>query len=452
VAETIRKPWLLVLTISLGTLLNPLNSSMISVALTRLQHVLDLSFGSATWLISIFYLASAVGQPVMGKLGDMFGPKRLFLSGLVLVAISSVLAPLVPNFGWLLGCRALQAVGSSSLFPSGMAMVRNNITTGQAKALSVLAVFSSVSAAFGPSIGGFLIEGFDWEAIFLVNFPFIVISFLLGLFVLPNKGKGKFELSRIDFGGIFLFVIAIVFLILFLLSLDSTIRYWTIPIFVAAFFLFYFYEKRRQYPFIDMTALKSNRNVLLVYVQFISINLVFYCYFFGLPTFLQQVRHYSEGTAGLIMLAMAGFGVIVAPIAGRWIDQSGSKPSVLLGAATLTAGTALLFTVHDATPLIWLLVVMAVLGISNGFNNISMQTSLFRFVKPEETGSASGLFQTSRYLGAILSSSLLGILFNKHMDVEHFHIVALVSLVFCAFTLFLSIRMPGRRRTVAQQH
>ncbi|GAA0607427.1 MFS transporter [Virgibacillus siamensis] len=442
---TIKRPWLLVLTIGLGTLLNPLNSSMISVALTRLQHILDLSFASATWLISIFYLVSAVGQPVMGKLGDMFGQKKLFLTGLILVAMSSALAPLITNFGWLLGCRALQALGSSSLFPSGMAMVRNYITTGQAKALSVLAVFSSVSAAFGPTIGGFLIEGFDWQAIFLVNLPFIVISFLMALFILPKQGGGKIALGRIDFGGISLFSVSIVFLILFLLSLKDDIRFWTIPIFIAGFILFYLYEKRRRFPFIDLDALKSNTNVMLIYLQFISINIVYYCYFYGLPTFLLQVRGYSEGTTGLIMLAMAGFGVIIAPLAGRWIDHRGSKPAVLSGAAALTIGTASLLLIHETTPLIGLLVVMSVLGMSNGFNNIGMQTSLFRFAEPEKTGAAAGLFQTSRYLGAILSTALLGIFFNDQIDVQHFHIVAAISLVFCAFTLFLSIRMPGKR-------
>ena len=140
--QTLRKPWLLVLTIGLGTLLNPLNSSMISVALTRMQHEFALSFADASWLISVFYLASAAAQPVMGKLSDMFGPKRLFLAGLILVAIASTLAPFSPSFPFLLGCRALQAIGSSTLFPSGMSMVRTSISKGQAKALATLSIFS----------------------------------------------------------------------------------------------------------------------------------------------------------------------------------------------------------------------------------------------------------------------------------------------------------------------
>lgn len=439
-----RKPWLLILTIGLGTLLNPLNSSMISVALTRLQHEFALTFADASWLISIFYLASAAGQPVMGKLSDMFGPKKLFLGGLIIVAAASILAPFSPNYPFLLGCRALQAIGSSTLFPSGMSMVRTSITKGQAKALAVLSVFASTSAAFGPSIGGFLIASWDWPSIFIINFPFIILSFLLAVFILPNTGQGKFELKRIDFVGILLFVVSITGMILFLLSLDRNIRWWALIAFLSASIIFYFYETKHQDPFIDLKSLKKNHNVTLIYLQFMSINLIYYCYFFGFPTFLQQVLHYNEQHTGLIMLSLAGFGVIVAPLAGRIIDRYGSKLPMVIGAALLLIGTGLLLTYHESSPLLWLLVIMAVLGMSNGFNNISTQTALYEHVKPEETGSASGLFQTSRYLGSILSSSLLGLTFNRHLDTQHLHIVAIVCFIFCILVLALALKLPGR--------
>lgn len=152
---TIQKPWLLVLTIGFGTLLNPLNSSMISVALTRMQHDFGLTFADASWLISVFYLASAAAQPVMGKLSDMFGPKRLFLAGLIIVATASALAPFSPNFTFLLGCRALQAVGSSTLFPSGMSMVRSSISEGQAKALATLSYLPLHQLLLAPPLADF---------------------------------------------------------------------------------------------------------------------------------------------------------------------------------------------------------------------------------------------------------------------------------------------------------
>src|SRR5699024_8892881 len=137
---------------------------------TRLQYDFALTFADASWLISIFYLASAAGKPAMGKLSARCGTKRLFLTEIVLVAVSCLLPPFSPNFMFLRGCRALQAIGSSTLFPSGMSMVRSHITEKQARALAILSIFASTSAAFGPSVGGFLIAGWDWPAIFLINF------------------------------------------------------------------------------------------------------------------------------------------------------------------------------------------------------------------------------------------------------------------------------------------
>ncbi|MBL5796536.1 MFS transporter [Heyndrickxia sporothermodurans] len=327
-----------------------------------------------------------------------------------------------------------------------MSIVRTSITKGQAKALATLSIFSSTSAAFGPSIGGFLIEAWDWPSIFFVNFPFIVLSFIMAIFILPNTSQGKVELGRIDFGGIILFIITMVGLILFLLSLEKSIHWWALLIFIIASFLFYKYENNRSEPFIDFDSLKRNRTVSLIYLQFISINLVYYCYFFGFPIFLQQVHHYSEKQSGLIMLALAGFGVIIAPLTGRLIDKYKSKLPLVIGAVFLLVGTALLLSLHENSSLLWLLVIMGVLGISNGFNNISMQTALFEHIKPNETGTASGLFQTSRYIGSILSSSLLGIVFTAHLDVQHLHKVAIVCLIFCALVLVLALRLPGKLR------
>lgn len=442
--DLLNKRWIFVLTIGLGTLLNPLNSSMISVALTRIQKDFGLTFADASWLISIFYLASSVGQPVMGKLSDMFGPKRLFLSGLILVTLACLLAPFSPNLPFLLGCRALQAIGSSTLFPSGMSMIRTLITDGQAKAIATLSIFSTTSAAFGPSIGGFLIDTWNWPSIFFVNFPFILLSFVLAIFVLPNTKQGKVELHRIDFIGITLFILCIVGLILFLLSIEKHIHWSALILFIGAGIGFYHYEMKRKEPFIDIDSLKANRNVTFIYLQFMSINLVYYCYFFGFPTFLQQVQYYSAKDTGLIMLALAGFSVLVAPVAGRIIERFGSKPALIIGGICLFVGTALLLTLHGNSPLLWLLTIMAILGMSNGFNNISMQTALYEQTRPEDTGSASGLFQTSRYIGSILSSCLLGIVFNRHLDVIHLHYVAIVCLIFCAVVIGFSIIIPGK--------
>lgn len=443
---TTKRPGWLIVTIALGILLNPLNSSMIAVALVRFQTDFHLTFTSVSWLISTYYLASAVAQPVMGKLSDMFGHKRLFLIGLVMIAVASIIAPFSPGFIWLVSFRIIQAIGSSSLFPSGMSMIRQSITERQARALALLSVFASTSAAFGPTIGGLLIHYWDWEGLFIINFPFIIASFTLGFFLLPKDGKIIINLKRIDFIGMLLFVASVVFLLVFLLSLGGTIKWLPLVIGLIGTGVFIYYERKKAEPFIDPVMLKKNKNASFVYLHFILINIIFYSVFFGIPSFLQQVRHYTDQQTGLIMLAIAGFGVFITPIAGRWIDRQGSKPAVLTGAISILAGAALLLTIHESTPLWWIVIVLCVLGVSNGFNNIGMQTSLYAFVDQKETGAASGLFMTSRYIGTILSSALLGILFDKKITAAHFHDMAIVCLIVSLLILVFSIRMPGREK------
>ncbi|SFE73359.1 MFS transporter [Alteribacillus iranensis] len=442
--SSIQKPWLLVLTIGLGTLLNPLNSSMIAVAVTRMQNEFALSFADASWLISIFYLFSAAGQPVMGKLSDMFGAKRLFLSGLLIVAAASILAPFSPSFSFLLGCRALQAIGSSTLFPAGMSLVRTYITEKQGRALALLSIFATTSAAFGPSIGGFLIASWDWPSIFLINFPFVILSFTLALFVLPGSKKGKANLKRIDVIGIILFIGTVTGLILFLLSMEEGLNLWALFTFGMGLTLFYIYERKREEPFIDVLSLQSNGNITLIYIQFIIVNLIYYCYFFGLPAYFQQELAYSSDTTGLMMLALAGFSVFTAPLAGHLIDKYGSKLPLLIGSIVLLTGTALLLTYREDSSILWLLIIMAVIGMSSGFTNISTQTALYEHVDRKDTGSASGLFQTSRYLGAILSSSLLGVMFSQHVNTEQLHLIASICLVLCFLLIGLTMRLRGR--------
>jgi len=320
------------------------------------------------------------------------------------------------------------------------------ITEGQGRAIATLSIFASTSAAFGPSIGGFLIAAWDWQAIFIINLPFILLSLIMAVFILPKTEQMNFQFKQIDFVGITLFIVAITGLILFLLSFNQNINWWALIVFLGAIAAFYKYENIHPEPFIDIDSLKSNPTVTFIYVHFMIINLIFYCYFFGFPTFLQQVKLYNEQNTGLIMLSLAGFGVVVANLAGRIIDKYGSKIPMIIGASLLLVGTGLLLTYKESSSLLWLIVIMAVLGMSNGFNNITLQTALYEHVNPKDTGSASGLYQTSRYLGAILSSCLLGVVFTSDLDIQSLHNVAIVCFVFCIIVLALALRFSKSNR------
>ncbi|MBO9609568.1 MAG: MFS transporter [Paenibacillaceae bacterium] len=444
-----RKELLLITAVALGTLLNPLNTTMISVALSRLQEDYRLSFADVSWLISTYYLASAIGQPLMGKWSDLFGRKKVFLTGLLLVTLASCLAPLSPTFGWLIGFRIIQALGSSALFPSGMGMIRSQISANQAKALGIISIFSSTSAAFGPSLGGLLLHYGDWPLIFLCNFPFIIGSFVLAWKLFPKDAKAAGSAADMDWPGVALFSAAIFMWLLFFLSLADGFGWWQLAAAAGLSYGLYRFELGRSKPFINVAFLRGNKNVTFIYVQFVLTNIAFYSVMFGIPSYLQRVQNMDAQKTGLVMLSIAGFSVLVTPLVGRWIDRSGSKPSLLAGTVSVVAGSLLLLLIRDQASAATIFLVLCVLGIANGFNNLGMQTALYDFVAKEETGIASGLFMTSRFLGTILSSSLLAALFGKTITTPHLHSMAWICAVLGLLMLALTVRMPGRRGKLA---
>ena len=130
--------------IALGVILNPLNTTMITVALPSIQNQFQLSAQDISWLIASYFIISAIFLPLIGKLSDYYGRKRIFLGGLLLVAISSFFAPLSPNMMVLLGMRSIQAIGTSALYPAGIGMVRSYINENQNRVIATLAVFATI--------------------------------------------------------------------------------------------------------------------------------------------------------------------------------------------------------------------------------------------------------------------------------------------------------------------
>ncbi|MEG7282970.1 MFS transporter [Bacillus sp. 0909A] len=434
-----------------GTMLNPLNSSMISLALHSIQHEFHLSFTTVSWLISSFYLASAVAQPVTGKLGDLIGRKRLFLFGLILVAVSAIGAPLAPTFMTLLVMRLFQSVGSSAIYPSGVGLIRNHIHERQASAMAVLSIFASAMTALGPTVGGFLIVWGGWPAIFIVNLPFIILSFLLGMYMFPKdqkKGVGISAVIRqLDVPGILLFAGGIILLLSFLLSFSTSPHMSEGVIGVILLAAFVWRELKTEKPFIDVRLFKTQRTLSAVYVQFILLNVFFYCLFFGLPSYFQDEMQLSVQTSGLFMLFMSGMSIAISPITGKWIDRSGVIKPILAGSLLMTAGAVLLTVFFISVPVIGKGLILSLLGIGYGLGNVALQAAMLKTSPSDMVGTTSGLFQTCRYLGSILSSVILGLLFGKEITAAHFDIMGMILIAVGGLSLFMALRFTALMKT-----
>lgn len=523
-------PTALVATVALGTLLNPLNSSMIAIALVPLQREFEVGVATVSWLVSAFYLSAAVGQPLVGRLIDILGGRRLFVAGLVTAGTASALAPFVPGFWWLVGMRVLQAVGTSAAFPAALVLIRAAAegastsssdpgsrtsrghgeldpgvdapsavepdatgTTGASQSpafqsaasrssaprppagpLAVLNIAAATSAALGPVLGGFLVAFAGWEAVFLVNVPITVTGVVLALRFLPrvpttghpatghladgsvpdSTATGRVGLRaviarflrRLDLPGVVLFAASLTGLLGFLLSLGTRPQWWLLPVVAVSGVLFYRRERATDTPFLDIVGLVANRRLSAVLGQQVGLNIVFYSIFFGMPLWLQSVRGISADSTGLLVLPIALMGVLTTPLAARTVRQQGSRATLVVGSAILLAATLLVQLLDDTTSLAVVAGLALLLGIPNGFNNLGLQTALYEASPPERMGSSGGLFQTCRYLGAILSTSVLGIVFEQDMTTRGLHQVGWIITGLAATLLVLALALGGRVR------
>ncbi|MEC0240178.1 MFS transporter [Paenibacillus dokdonensis] len=450
------RSWWLMISIGLGILLNPLNSSMVSIAIPRVQNAFRLDFTAVSWIIFSFYIASAIAQPVMGKASDLFGRRKIFLAGLVVAFIASVSAALSPNFGWLIVFRVVQSIGTSMMVAVGMAIVRIHITEKQATALSVLSIFLSGAAAIGPFIGGLLIHWWDWPAIFFVNVPFAAASFLLAWRtipeddalapVVPDESFRKW-FEWIDIPGILLFTAGLITLLVGLLSSKSSghISFENIIVGLIGLMLlavFVRHEFKAPSPFIPVLTFAKYPVMTWVNIQFMLVNILFYSLFFGLPSYLQFVRHVSEFQTGILMLSLGLCSLVVSPLAGWWIDKSGTKPALFMSAVLMTLGSIWIVTWNQTSPLFSVCLALAAFGIGNGLNNVGMQAALFHSSPKEIIGVASGLFNTSRYLGTILSSLLIGIVMGGEFSIAGFRWLGMILTVIALSLVIMCWRRP----------
>ncbi|HEV3234327.1 MAG TPA: MFS transporter [Candidatus Dormibacteraeota bacterium] len=436
-------------TLLVGTSLNPLNSSMIAVALVPIARDFQVSVAVVSLLIAGFFVAAAIGQPLMGRLADAVGPRRTFVFGVALVGVSGAAAALAPTFALLVLARVVMAIGSSATYPAALALIRREVGGRRggdvAGPLGVLSFAGFTTAAMGPVVGGLLVATFGWRGIFAANVPVIAIGLVLAMTSLsadPPSGhtSPRHLLESLDLPGLGLFAVTAVTLLGFLLSAGDQQPIWPLlPVALVALALFILRERSQPRPFVDVRMLARNRALVGVFVQFAALNIVFYSIFFGLPIWLEQARGFNPGQVGLLILPITGIGIASIPVAAVLLRRVGTRPPLVLGGIGLVAGTASLLLAGNNTGVLGLVAIAAVLGLPNGFNNMGMQAALYEASPPESTGAAAGLFQTFRYVGAILATSLIGLFFGRDVTSDGLHALAAVIAVISGFLLLTSL-------------
>ncbi len=429
----------------MGSLLNPLNTTMISTALVAIGRTFGIGAADTAWLISVLYLASAVAQPVLGKLADVLGPRRVFQAGLVVVMASGLVGALATGFGMLIVSRLLLGVGTSAAYPAAMAVLRDESRrVGRATPRPVLARLSFAalgSAAVGPALGGLLVTVVGWRGIFAVNVPVALVASGAALLWVPadppreRDARGDTRKLALDPLGIALFSAALTVLVFFLLRLTDPL-WWLLAPFAALTAVLGWWQLRTPRPFIDLRMLAGNGALLRTYARHGLGYLLIYCVMYGFTQWLEEARGYSSGHTGLLMLPMSLTALACSLLGAR---TKSLRAPLTLACVLLMAGAGVLLTLTGSTPLAVLLLAGACFGAPQGLIGTSNQAAVQAHAPPESIGSAAGLQRTAQYLGAITASGLIALAYADTASDAGLHLMAAVSVVLGVLLTVLTV-------------
>ncbi|MBZ6227035.1 MFS transporter [Streptomyces olivaceus] len=432
----------------LGSVLNPINSTIVAVALVPIGRALGAPASQTAWLVSALYLATALGQPVVGRLVDLFGPRRLFLLSTGLVGVAGVAGALAPGLGVLIGARVLLGFGTCAGYPAAMALVRSEAErTGRDSpggVLTALAVANQTVAVVGPLLGGLLIAVGGWRATFALNVPLSVAAVVLGLLRLPREERAPADgparrggaVARLDLPGMGLFAAMLVSLLLFLMNLH--LRDWyLLALSAAAGAAFAVRELRAITPFIDLRVLGGNTPLLATYGRALVAYVVAYAFLYGFTQWTEEGFGLTPFHAGLAQIPMFLLAIGVSVVSGR---SRGVRGKLLIGAAGQIAACGVILTLTGDSPLWLLLLVALVFGVPQGLNNLALQNSVYFQADPARTASSAGLLRTFAYIGSMVASAATAASFGQHADTGGLHRLAWVMLgaavLYLALTLF----------------
>lgn len=402
--ETANRP--ILFSIMVSALLPTFLSSSVNVALPVLGKEFCMSAASLSWISTAYLLAAAVFLVPFGRVADIFGRKRIFFWGVVLLTVSSLLC-IFTRSGWqLIVLRILQGVGGCMLSSTGIAIVSSVYPSGErGKALGMIGITSYVGMSAGPTLGGILTEHFGWRSIF-------VVCALLGLIVLYTvlkfmrtewtEAKGE----KYDIGGTLIYCISLILLLCGFTFLQKTYGLFLLIAGVAGTVLFTVWASKTESPVVNLSLFKGNPVFICsIIAALINYGIVFVVSYI-LSLYLQYITGLSPQFAGVVLITQPFMQAIFSPIAGKLSDKLPSRRVAGIGMALNCLGLVLLIFIGEHTPLTYLIIGLVLEGLGCAFFISPNQNTVMSSVEKQSYGVASGILATMRNIGQMICMAI----------------------------------------------
>jgi EmrB/QacA subfamily drug resistance transporter len=389
-----------------------LDNTVVNVALPSIQRGLHATTSSLEWTVNAYTLTFAVTLVTGGRLGDIFGRRRMFLVGVVVFGAASFVIGLSQSDTWLVAFRAVQGIGSGFMMPATLSIITNTFDAHErGRAIGTWAGVSAMALAIGPVLGGLLVQDVSWQSIFFLNVPVAIAAIAVTLLA-ARESRDESAVREVDVPGVLSLTLGLAALVLGLVQSNewgwgSARVIGLFAIALVAIVAFVAIERRRRAPMVDFDFFRSRSffgaNVVAFIVSFAMLAM-----FFFLALYMQDILHYSPLQAGVRFLPSTVMIMVVAPIAGRLADRIG--PRVLMTGGLIAVSVALFWmtgiTTHSGYG--FLSVSFVLMGIGMGCVMSPMSTAAMNAVDRTKAGVASGVLSMVRMIGGTFGVAVMG--------------------------------------------
>ncbi|EXJ51323.1 MULTISPECIES: MFS transporter [Microbacterium] len=417
-----RNPWPALWALVIGFFMILVDTTIVSVANPAIKAALDPStnnLDNVVWVTSAYLLAYAVPLLITGRLGDRFGPKRIYLIGLAIFTLASLGCGLSGSLEMLIVFRAIQGLGAALMTPQTMAVITRTFPPQRrGAAMGLWGATSGVAMLVGPLAGGLLVDGLGWEWIFFVNLPVGVIGFVLAWMLVPNLETHP---HRFDLVGVVLSAVGL-FLIVFGLQegehFDWAAWVWTMiagGVVVMALFIWQ-QAKTRSEPLVPL-GLFRDRNFSVSNFTIATVGFTVTSMSLPLMFFVQLARGLTPTESALLLVPMAVAAGVLSPLTGRLLDRVDARvllaPGLLLVAGSLFWYSSLM---HADTPIWMFLLPSFLMGVGNSGMWGPLATTATRNLEPRQAGAGAGIYNTTRTIGSVLGSAAIAAFMQSRLE------------------------------------